>query len=459
MMQQVVCSPAGAELVKAVLSGERAPDALPPDVRDLVCRESSGLPAAVSCSARTGMGDVRALFLVPTLDCQLGCDYCRITRKQGRQAGFRLSPEVACEAVDRVLGTTASDTRQTLVLFGGEPLLAPETVFSTISHVREGPLAGNTDIMLQTNGMAIDERTAEFLAANDVFIYLSLDGVADVHDRHRELLTGDGSYAACAQGYRNAKAHGCCLGISGTATKQTADRFASSFSEALADLLPDKCGTVTHLHPLTGARSPHQCLPAEASHIHTQTFLTARELGIYHQHMCERIGPFVAGEWRRYACAGCGGKVVVAPDGKAGICEYNAGDGKSYVPLEEFSEDTVSDFMNWAARSPLDTKECINCPALPTCGGGCAYDSQELMGDALKFDPWLCESNIQITHWMMYDLLSQLQNKVADRDLHIVTPQERALVLGNITLDTALTPIARVRRRDESREARECVAG
>ena len=84
----------------------------------------------------------------------------------------------------------ADGKKRTLVFFGGEPLLVPETVSSAISHVREGPAGDDTDIMLQTNGVAIDAETAEFLAANDVFIYLSLDGVADVHDRHREFLTG-----------------------------------------------------------------------------------------------------------------------------------------------------------------------------------------------------------------------------------------------------------------------------
>jgi hypothetical protein len=116
------------------------------------------------------MHDVNTLYLVPTMDCHLKCGYCRIVRKQGQQAGFRLSPQEAREAIDHVLGRAPSGAKRTLVLFGGEPLLVPETVFAAISHVRQGPESANTDIMLQTNGIAIDDETAEFLAANDVFI-------------------------------------------------------------------------------------------------------------------------------------------------------------------------------------------------------------------------------------------------------------------------------------------------
>jgi uncharacterized protein len=351
---------------------------------------------------------------------------------------------MARDAIDHVLGRVPSGVRRTVVFFGGEPLLVPDTVLSSISHVRSGPEGDNTDIMLQTNGIAIDAETAEFLAAHDVFVLLSLDGMAEVHDRHRTLVSGEGSYKSSVAGYRNAKEHGCRVGISATVTKETADRFVSSFEEMLDDLRPDKCGVVTHLHPLSAGRRPHQCSPTAAAHVLEETFLAARRRGIYHQQICERIGPVVAGTWRRYACAGCGGKVVVAPNGRAGICEYNAGEGQSYVPLEEFSEDTVSDFLRWAARSPLDTRECVACPALPTCGGGCAYDSQELMGDAMKFDPSLCETSVLVVQWVMRDLLSHLQQRLGGRDFHLVTGEERGLVLGNIAQDVAQLPMPRV---------------
>jgi radical SAM protein with 4Fe4S-binding SPASM domain len=191
-------------------------------------------------------------------------------------------------------------------------------------------------------------------------------------------------------------------------------------------------------------------LPEAAARILVETYLAARRLGIYHHQMCERIGPFVNGTWRRYSCAGCGGKVVVAPNGEAGICEYNAGDGRSYVPLAEFSADAVSDFLSWAGRSPLDTKECVQCPALATCGGGCAYDSQELLGDALAFDTWLCETNVAVVRWLMQDLLAQLQERLRGRDFHVVTAAERALVLGGVALDGANVSMAHVVRHGET---------
>jgi uncharacterized protein len=434
-MEQAACSPRVGEHVKAVLSGKAGPDILPEDVRRFVFDESSApLLDELSETLRpaTSTDHLNTLYVMPTLDCQLRCGYCRIIRRQGHQAGFRLSPEVACAAIDRFLGEKPDGVKRTVVLFGGEPLLVPETVFAAIRRVRSGPGGDHAKVMLQTNAIAIDDKTAEFLAAHDVFVMASIDGPEHIHNHHRTLANGKGSYERTVEGYMNARRHGCRVGISSTVTKETADWFESSFADFLDDLRPDEFGLGTHLHPLSDGRSPHQCSPEQAARIFTNAFLAARERGIPFIQMCQKVQPFVIGRRRRYSCAGCAGKVVVAPNGTAGLCEYNAAEGHSFVALEDFSSDTVADFSRWANRSPLETPQCLKCPAIAICGGGCAYDSQMIMGDALKFDPWFCETNVFVAQWMMRDLLVHSRDSLGDRGFHLLTRQERAAILGRI---------------------------
>ena len=100
----------------------------------------------------------------------------------------------------------------------------------------------------------------------------------------------------------------------------------------------------------------------------------------------------------------------------------------------------------------------MSCSALPTCGGGCAYDSQMLMGDPLKYDTWLCNTNIQIIQWLMHDLLSHLQGLAEGQDFHEVTEQERALVLGDITVERTVAPMTSIAEFAGVREAEECAA-
>lgn len=452
LMQQVVCSPRGAELARAALSGEGSFDDLPPEVRDLLLGGPADPPMASEGAGGPARDYTHTLYLMPTLDCQLRCGYCRITRLPGRQAGRWMTPALAREAIDRVFAQGTGGGRRTVVFFGGEPLLVRDTVLSAITHIRAGPERDNTDITLQTNGVAVDAETAQFLAAHGVFVLFSMDGRPEVHDLHRRFVSGEGSYEASVAGYRRAKRAGCRVGISATLTAETAEGFVESFEAMLDELTPHECGVGTHLHPLASGRSPHQASPGAAARILTATYAAARQRGVFHQQMCQRLEPIVKGTWRRYACAGCAGKVVVAPNGEAGVCEYNASEGRSYVPLEEFSPDTAPDLTRWAGRSPLNVRECLACPALPTCGGGCAYDSQEILGDALKFDPWLCETNVRIVGWAMQDLLAHLQDRLRDGDFHVVTPQQRAGLLGRISLDRR-TPGPRVADGDR------CLAG
>jgi len=443
-MQQAVCSAELGRQTKAVLSGEASPDTLRDDLRHFLFDPPPGPLLSEALRPATTTAHLNTLYVMPTLNCQLRCNYCRIVRKQGHQEGFRLSPEEACAAVDRFIGAIPEDQKRTVVLFGGEPLVVPDTTFAVISRVRSGPGGDHASIMIQTNATAIDDETAEFLAANDVFVLASIDGPREIHDRHRVLASGKGSFDRTIEGYTRAKRHGCRVGISATVTKETADWFETSFADFLDDLRPDRFGIGTHLHPLADGRSPHQCSPEQAARIFVNAYLAARRRGLHFIQMCQKIEPFIAGIRRRYSCAGCAGKVVVAPNGTAGLCEYNAADGRSFVSLDEFSADTVADFSRWAHRSPLETPDCLKCPALAICGGGCAYDSQMIMGDALAYDPWFCETNVEVARWMMRDLLTHLQDRIQNQDFHLVTAEDRATLLGNIPLEGSSLPMPRV---------------
>jgi hypothetical protein len=82
-----------------------------------------------------------------------------------------------------------------------------------------------------------------------------------------------------------------------------------------------------------------------------------------------------------------------------------------------------------------------------------------LMGDPLKFDPWLCDTNIQIIRWLMQDLLFHLRGAVAGQDFHEVTAQERALVLGDITVARTLAPMTSIAEFAGARATEQCPAG
>jgi len=79
---------------------------------------------------------------------------------------------------------------------GGEPMLAGLDFFEKVVNYQKrygfsGQIVSNS---VQTNGVLIDKKWAEFFEQYNVFVGLSLDGPEEVHDRYRKYPSGKGSF-------------------------------------------------------------------------------------------------------------------------------------------------------------------------------------------------------------------------------------------------------------------------
>jgi uncharacterized protein len=106
------------------------------------------------------------------------------------QIAFRIAEHAAAHGLHQV----------DVVLHGGEPLLAgPELIAYTVGSIRAAlGDARRANIGIQTNGLLLDAKFLDLFNRLDVKVGLSLDGDADMHDRHRRRQDGRGSHAAVA---------------------------------------------------------------------------------------------------------------------------------------------------------------------------------------------------------------------------------------------------------------------
>src|SRR5271157_3938472 len=132
--------------------------------------------------------------------CNLACTYCF----------YRAVPQLFPE---KSLGPMSEDVLQATIqkymelgfrenIFvwqGGEPLLAGRSFFERVIAYQKqfghNQVVGN---VLQTNGMLVDPKWAEFFAHYKFFIGISIDGPATVHDAAR----GKGSHAKAMRATR-----------------------------------------------------------------------------------------------------------------------------------------------------------------------------------------------------------------------------------------------------------------
>lgn len=144
---------------------------------------------------------VKALCLNVAHRCNLRCDYCfagDALSASGDSSPALMPPGTAKASVDFLLNR--SDGRRVLEIdfFGGEPLLNFDVVVETMRYAsrRGRDLGKHVRYAITTNCLLLDDEVLKAIKEYDVFVVASIDGRAEVHDRHRRFPSGEGSYSA-----------------------------------------------------------------------------------------------------------------------------------------------------------------------------------------------------------------------------------------------------------------------
>lgn len=135
---------------------------------------------------------IKSMCLNVAHDCNLRCEYC--FAKKGDFGGKReiMTPETAKRAVDFLIANSGSRENLEMDFFGGEPLMAWDTVVSTVEYARsESKKHGKSfRFTLTTNGVLLDDEKIDYINENMSNVVLSLDGRREVTDRIRSTLNG-----------------------------------------------------------------------------------------------------------------------------------------------------------------------------------------------------------------------------------------------------------------------------
>jgi uncharacterized protein len=158
-------------------------------------------PACHDASGYDGL--VGQLTLSVSDQCNLRCGYC----PHGHDLGWirphrddRMSPRVARRAVREFLVRSRDVETPSISFYGGEPLLEFDLIREVVDLVRrEGP-CDDYRFVIDTNGTLLNETVCDFIVAEGIHLQVSLDGPADIHDRHRRHRGGGPSHAEIEAG-------------------------------------------------------------------------------------------------------------------------------------------------------------------------------------------------------------------------------------------------------------------
>jgi uncharacterized protein len=143
--------------------------------------------------------------------CNLDCDYCYIYHMGDdawRMQPKRISPTVVEIVAHRLSELAAAQNRSfSLVFHGGEPLLVGATQFADICGILRRKLPASCGLHLQTNGTLLTDDVLTTCAQYDVGVSISIDGPAQVHDRHRVNHRGSPSHSRVMAAIKRLRAH------------------------------------------------------------------------------------------------------------------------------------------------------------------------------------------------------------------------------------------------------------
>lgn len=365
------------------------------------------------------------LYLLVTDGCNLQCTYCfeETPSFTGPFRSTRMNTETVVRALNLFATMTARhgnpEKKKVIHLYGGEPLVNRGAVYEAVSYTHElkarGALPDNCQIAIVTNGVLLNEDDARFFAAHHVTVGLSIDGPATITDLYRIPKRREVRVTECiTSAFRLLRQYNVSIGLSVTLTPQAIERFDEFLAFFTDGEFREANGLSLNLLHFT----PNLALPDDyyrsAVQCQIKAFKRFREMGLYEERVMRKVRAFVDQEPVYADCGVVGRQLVIAPDGRIGVCQDFV-KPRTYFPRSVYDEEhhdlLETLFADWRNRSPFSMPQCMDCPALGICGGGCPASAELKTGSRYNLDERACHHSKQILEWLIWDAYAKLNDQ------------------------------------------------
>ena len=332
---------------------------------------------------------VKALCLHICHDCNLSCEYCFAGKGKYKGKAEYMSLDVAKRAVDFLISNSGNRKILEMDFFGGEPLMNLDVVKRTVDYAKsEGEKAGKKFLFtLTTNGVLLDDKTADYLNNEMENVVLSVDGRKEVHDRVRKTINGKGSYDVIIDNIKRfvKKRGDKHYYVRGTFTAENLD-FGSDVV-ALADMGLNQISlepvVLEEGNKLYIGKDKLPAIREEYRRL-ARIYLERKKNGqnlfnFFHFNIDLEGGVCLK---KRISACGAGNEYFsITPQGDIYPCHQFASNPK-YKMGDVFTGKIDENIRSQFKNSSLYTKEkCKNCFAKYHCSGGCAANNVNFNGD------------------------------------------------------------------------------
>jgi uncharacterized protein len=317
-------------------------------------------------------GSNLVLTLAPTLDCMCACSYC-YEQNRPEYMGKEIQEEILLFLEQRLKTIRKLD----VVWYGGEPLMAAETVFSMSEAIHKLCESHNASLSLSmiTNGVLLTRDIAMRMHEVGInSIQVTLDGPREIHDARRQLIGGGGTFDTIIENLS------ACEGvIPDIILRVNVDRDNFERIQDLEDFLNEKdilnfCDMELSLvDAISGSNTTYgsKCLSSkEFSDINLEFLVRNLKKENYFPEPP-----------RGSSCGAIAENgYIVGPDGSLFKCWSEIGYESKKVGHIKNIQEVTPVYDNWLSFDIFAYEECSDCSFLPMCMGSCPKKIMEMGG-------------------------------------------------------------------------------
>jgi uncharacterized protein len=302
--------------------------------------------------------------------------------------------ETAKRAIDFVIERSGNRRNIEVDFFGGEPLMAMDTVKATVDYARsiEEKAGKNFRFTITTNGVLLNDENIDYINREMSNVVLSLDGRPEVNDRLRKTVGGKGSYDIIMPKFQKL--------VAGRGTKDyylrgTFTHYNLDFAEDVMHMADQGFHSVS-VEPVVGEEScdyalKPEDLPAvlEQYEILAQKLRDRKDVNFFHFNVDLAQGPCVIKRLR-----GCGAGceyVAITPEGDIYPCHQFVGNSEYRMGSLYDGTFDMAISHRFSCLNIYTREACKDCWARFYCSGGCSASNLLVNGDIRKPNQTGCE--------------------------------------------------------------------
>lgn len=346
---------------------------------------------------------IKAMCLHVSHDCNLRCKYCFAETGDFGTGRKIMTPETGRKAIDFLIEKSAGRQNLELDFFGGEPLMAWETVKATVDYARsvEKQHGKNFRFTITTNGLLLDDEKIEYINNEMSNCVLSLDGRKEVNDNIRITPNNKGCYDIIVPKFKKLVEGRTKPGRTDYYVRGTFTKYNLDFVEDVLHIASLGFDQLS-VEPVTAPESEGYAITEKdlpeifAGYDRLYDIMAEsvektgkKPFNFFHYMIDLQQGPCAI---KRLRGCGCGNEyVAVTPDGDIYPCHQ-------FVGIDNWKMGNIYDgevnreIADYFAKTHIYSKKnCADCWARFYCSGGCNATGYIYEGDVRTPNKLQCE--------------------------------------------------------------------